>query len=487
MILCLPTCANDSKQLHDLLIWISQLGEQKSHDALIVVDSHTPWNDCNNCRKVAENIFREVRLLVVEHVEGWPKGPNALFRTAANYIANQWPQSFLWLEADAIPLKAGWLDAIAGEYQERGKKYLGCIYRQRGELPHIPKEIMSGVAVYHADTAKELPNIPESPNAWDMDCAEIFVRDGAHTKLIFHLWGEKGNPPRFATHPVPGTAIFSLDQIPKAAVVYHRNKDGSLIRQLRRRMGIRELSKVTASKLPLSFVVVLPFFTRDAQMALKNMQWQRQLGGSKDYDCLLAFEGDVNPLIIDQIQSAAQEAYRTVFLLRYPKCPIPGWPSGPNWAFQHTANYMQQLGRSWLWMETDMWPLVPHWLDSLQEEYGHCGKAFMGHVVKDFGHLQGTSIYPPDLPTRCPKAMTATNIAFDTVSKAEMLADCHPANELFGHIWGLHGDTPHHFTGIPIHFSTIEQVKKWVPQGAVTLHRCKDGSIVDRLREMHVA
>lgn len=477
MLVVLPCHSGDVKQLLELLRWIKDLGLLKNHNALIVADPQTAYHEVLACRKVSAEVFGEVRLVSSkESVSGWTAGANDLFRTACAYVNNMWPQPWVWLETDAIPLKSGWLDALEAEYAAQGRKYLGHIYDSNN--PMLPQRVMSGVAVYPGDAFAEIPWAIQSPRAFDVDYAGLFVEKGAHTALIHHLWGEPGNPPRFASKAIPGTAVFDLNSIPKEAVVWHRCKDGSLIRQLRKSLGISDGLKAGG------FVTVFPFYAKDAHLTLKGLTWMAQLQCCKKFDALLSFENGVPQPMVQEIRRTAGLAFKEVFMLEYPKAPIPGWPSGPNWAFQHTANYMQNAGRPWLWFETDMWALTPDWLEVLQEEYAGCGKAFMGHIVKDFGHLQGTSIYPADLPSRCPRVMSATDIAFDTVSKEEMLADCHKANELFGHAWGLHGGTPHHFAGTPIHFATAQQVEAWVPRGAVTFHRCKDGSIVDRLREM---
>lgn len=478
MLCVFPTFNGDIRNLIRLLEWINELGPCKEHDALIVADFSTQYSEIFQAKEIAQKSFREVRFTATgASVAGWPRGGNVLFHHAATYINDKWPQHFLWVEPDAIPIRAGWVDAIWSAYCDCKKPFMGHIY-DSGK-PNMPIRVMSGIAVYPSNAINVLPQFVNLPRAWDITSGDVMVAQGHHTPLIHHLWGEMGNPPKFADKNIPGTSTFSLEQIAPECVLWHRNKDGSLIKQLKKSHSPGNVF------IPKSnFVVVLPFFNRDASLALKNIQWQHDLGGCSKYEVVLSFESNVNPTILSQIEQIAHKTYAVVHRCKYGTSSRSNWPYGPNWAFQKTAAFMHQMQRSWLWNETDMFALSSNWLDVLQSEYMNCGKAFMGHVVKDFGHLQGTSIYPPDLPLRCPKVMSCSNIAFDTVSKHEMLSDCHAANNLFYHVWGLHGDQPHHFTGLPIHFSTIEQVKRWIPEGAVTMHRCKDGSIVDRLREM---
>ncbi len=69
------------------------------------------------------------------------------------------------------------------------------------------------------------------------------------------------------------------------AVVFHRNKDGSLIELLRRNM------KLSA---PGNFIVVLPFCNLDALQLLKNLDWMKRLGTPKSHDCLLSVDRGTN-------------------------------------------------------------------------------------------------------------------------------------------------------------------------------------------------
>lgn len=472
MLVVFPTFSGDLSHLLDLLNWIEHLGPCKAHKALIVADAGLGYQACLSAKSICDRVFESCHIIcTAKPVSGWPKGANHLFARAAIDIWKFRKEPWLWLEPDAIPLRAGWLDEIADSYTMCCKPYMGHIYNcsQSG----FPPRLMSAIAVYPPNAAIDIPLLPDSPRAFDVEAASVMVEKGFNTSLIYHKWGERNNPPTFRETSVPGTAVHSLADIPPEAVIFHRCKDGSLYRLLGRREPVS----------PKNFVVVLPFFDGDSRQMLRNVQWQAELGKTQ-WSCLVAYERKTNQAMVNSIINSAKRAYETVDVLDYPSAPRPKWPDGPNWAFQHVARKMQKEGTPWLWMESDMVALVPGWLDKLQDEYVNCGRAIMGSVVPHFGHLNGTSVYPADLPTRCPKVMSCTSVAFDTVAKSEMLIDSHDASHLMAHVWGLGGDgKPNPIAGVPITFRTDKQLDEWVPKGAVTFHRSKDGSLMDMLKK----
>jgi hypothetical protein len=128
------------------------------------------------------------------------------------------------------------------------------------------------------------------------------------------------------------------------------------------------------------------------------------------------------------------------------------------------------------WIEMDVVPLVPGWLDTLEAEYQKCGKAFMGTVYdKPFRHLNGSMVYAANFHKFNPFMMGANEIPFDIVR--------HELNLRNGH------DTPlmqrmlaDPNTNTPMTFPTVESLSV-LREGAVTFHGVKDGTLIDRLRE----
>ena len=143
------------------------------------------------------------------------------------------------------------------------------------------------------------------------------------------------------------------------------------------------------------------------------------------------------------------------------------------------------IQKPWFWMEPDLVPLRPGWLDILQEEYNRCGKDVMGSVVPGMGHVNGTSIYPPNLFTMCPMLFSTPNgqWAFDMVMHNEIAHSLHDASHLMQHAWTMSGSTlsPHGGGELPS-FMSPQSLGMLLPT-AVTFHRVKDTSLIQRLRE----
>lgn len=229
-------------------------------------------------------------------------------------------------------------------------------------------------------------------------------------------------------------------------------------------------------------VVVLNGCDRDAQMEIKKLQWIHELGGCKLFDCLIVLDAGMNRLIAQQLIAAAEVVFHTVKVWKYATPANGGWPLAANWAFQQAAYTMMEDGRAWFWHESDCIPLKEGWMEALAEEYWSCGKPMMGSIVAGRGHLNGTAIYPPDFPDISPTAMKSTVVAWDWEMRAETIHLSHDS-KLMAHVWGIEDGRPSPYTGTPASFQTQRHVDLWVPKEAVTFHRAKDGTLIDRLRE----
>jgi hypothetical protein len=239
----------DLHLLHDLLAWIHQLGKCPDHDAMIVADAGTPASHILGVKSLAEGIFRSARIVTnAEPVKGWIAGANSLFLTAAEE-ASKGDQPWLFLEPDSVPLCPGWLDTLEIHYRVKGKPYMGaCVPCDK---PGLPPRHMPGVSIYHPGAYAQLsPIIQNAPAlAFDMSIAATTVEFMAESELFQHLWGEFNNPPRFNQRGQPSSGVFTLGYLNPKAVLFHRNKDGSLIRLLRGRFGVTQSTFIQLGKL----------------------------------------------------------------------------------------------------------------------------------------------------------------------------------------------------------------------------------------------
>jgi len=228
--------------------------------------------------------------------------------------------------------------------------------------------------------------------------------------------------------------------------------------------------------------VALHFCTKDFSTMIDTLKWMASLHGTLESDALLVFPSDTSTKIVASVHDAAKAVFQTK--KHSYSCPArAGWPLGPNLAWQATARHMLTGHAPWLWLEADAIPIKADWLIQLEKVYAHCGKSFMGPIVPHMGHCNGVAIYPANSASRCPKAMAATNQAWDYLMREEMIHDCHDASDLMFHFWGLVNGRPHHQSGNAPHFSSINDVKRWIPESAVLMHRCKDRSLTKILNE----
>lgn len=483
MICVTAFCSKDVSLAKDLLEWIKLLGACKNHDALLVSDASVQWYEALHCLNLAREIFKNAELISTDKpLSGWPSSANAMFTVASQHLVGQ-GQPFFWLEPDCIPLRVGWLDEIEQEYKHSGKLYLGAFVRSnKAGLPGIS---LGGCAVYPPDAVNRLKSFCTGNKAWDVASAASVIPQAYDSKLIHWFWGQPNLAPTFVnikTRYSPVNA-FTLIHIRPEAAIFHRNKDGSLIRLLKQKYFPGQVKNDP-------ILVVLPFCNRDAVLMHKSLNWMIELGGCRDHDCMLSIDSDTLSRYKSDVQSVAAACFHSMLTHEYRCGSVKSWPQGANIAFRSIAHRMlsEQQHRSWLWLEPDAIPLVSGWLDRLQIEYEGCGKLFMGSVVPGMGHVNGTAIYPWDAANIIPRALSPSlpaHIAWDSAMKPEMIHLCHDAGHLMQHCWGIVSGQPHPCLGESPIFDAAWKYTAWVNPNAVLFHRNKDGSLIDCIRSFN--
>lgn len=483
MLVALGTHAGDSAEAKRLLLWISKLGERRTHCLLLVADAGTPFDEVMQLRELAEGMFREVRVTTnAQTVKGWPQGANSLFKTAATYVHEKWRQSWIWIESDCVPMRGGWLEKIEEEYQkysayqEVGMRFLGYIYEC--SQPFQPARLMSGIAVYPADAIKRLPDLPQSPRAWDVDGAEVMVRDGMNTALIYHRWGQPNLPPIFVAQKTPQSPVnaMTLEDIPQECVLFHRNKDGSLIRLLERKLFPHEFRE----KIAVCFNV----HAGDINLALLHSQWLRTMArGSKwNHRAIICHDPSAPAVSLNHFEQNLRHCFAEVDTCVYARPPVPQYPASANFAFQSVALHMNRQKSPWLWFEADAVALKPDWLEQLQSEYDRCGRSWMGPHVRGMQHANGVMIYPRDAAERMPNTMRCgAHQAFDMVAATDIMHDCHDCDHLFFHTWSILNGEWHPVGGGIVPSGVTPALAAKIPRSAVAIHRVKDQSLVQLL------
>lgn len=233
MIVALAFCAKNKDITVRLMHWLSELGWLDKHDCILGVHADT---DSSGVIDVAQRLFKRVKEFTIDDPETiYPFIANVMWKRCAYFIADindasKESQPWFWLEPDAVPLVPEWLDWIEAEYKRAGKPFL------LDKVVTPTSTHNSGTGVYPPrvrDYTHQLWNLSNVP--WDVFFANDFTPHTMHTTLIHDKFYAVWDDPKSGEPTFPDAA--SLAQIESGAVIFHRNKDGSLIARLRESRG----------------------------------------------------------------------------------------------------------------------------------------------------------------------------------------------------------------------------------------------------------
>ena len=482
MLAAFPFYAGDAHLLEDLLIWIRDLGGCNGHDAVLVADAAMPWDSVLLLRDLAKASFDSVDITTNEmHVDGWIPGSNSLWLAAAKY-AHTHVRPFWFHEPDCIPLKTGWLTALETAWKATCcQPYFGAVVNH--SLASQPNPYLEGCAIYHAHAFLALAPTFDMTRSWTLACAAETAKKAVNTPLVHHFWGQNKKPPTFSESKATSDPIntLTLDCICKEAVVFHRNKDCTLIRLLRARMRLPE-----KDHRPHELILVFPFCGRDGQLAIKTMDWIKELSDQNKMrrTCVLHFDASPDARTVAHIIKSAEDAFDRVFVSRY-KNPVPpyvGYPGACNWAFRHAVYYMRDhFSNSWLWLEPDAIPTQSDWLFAIEDEYARGGKPFMGTMFSNMGHLNGVAIYPNNTADYVPSALRAISEPWDMAMMSEVMPNAYCGNAFICHCRSVSNGRCVDVAGSAPVFNSIRDLGLVEP-GVRIFHPCKDGGLIKLLR-----
>ena len=231
----LPFCAADEHRFRQLLAWIAKLGRVNGMALVVVPSSHLVTAEVEDLLLRSFQGHEIIWTPFDLPKEGWPTGTCWSFLKAAEHCRRM--QYDFWLnEPDCIPLKPGWFEAIRAEYRACGKPYMGFIEPGTGDYPrHLTGNAAYHHSVFHHFRADKLGV------AWDIAMADVLTPLAHPTRLFHQEFGPLDHPPVFHT-------VDDLRRIPQEAVVFHRNKDGSLIRVLREQREMEQRRREDAKQ-----------------------------------------------------------------------------------------------------------------------------------------------------------------------------------------------------------------------------------------------
>lgn len=242
LLLTLPYCTKDVSLLKKCMEWMAELQPHYApHSCLLVADSSVPHDQKLELNSLAKGMFRyaeTINVAVPEAQQGWPLGPTLMFASAARQIEEAYRLPWLWFEPDAVPLKVGWLNQVAEEYEICAKRFMGTHIPSEGQKD-MPPIHLSGCSVYDVYTYSSLQPLLNTQKPFDIAIAGYTVPRSVHTPLMQHYWGTHELPPTFKAEvtPLDFKNALTLDFLKSDAVMFHRCKDGSLIDLLRQKLN----------------------------------------------------------------------------------------------------------------------------------------------------------------------------------------------------------------------------------------------------------
>lgn len=229
-------------------------------------------------------------------------------------------------------------------------------------------------------------------------------------------------------------------------------------------------------------IVVLPYCSKDLGLAIKLLDWIGTLdGGNKNPEVLLVSSQPVKPNEDEMVIASAKKGFNSVLMVKQPVADERGWPQSANALFRLAAEAMKQQRQPWLWLEPDATPTKAGWFRALDQEYARAKKPFMGAFHhRPIPHLNGVAVYPYDIWRVAPAMIRMNPQAFDCVSPHDcqaILKQSH-VTPLIQHEWSPHGfelDSP---------ARRFDKRLDGLRPDALIYHRCKDGSLIDCLRQL---
>lgn len=471
MLIAYSACQRDDSIAVSTLEWAFSLDGKLPYDCILSLAEGVAREPII---AAAEKLFRSVTILDSGAPETWPQGKNAAFQNVVRHIdRKKIKEPFFWWEPDAIPLKKGWIKAIEDEHALGGRPFTGYV--------HDALNSMECVAVYPHNFMEYSPINGMLCRAapWDRCCAPEIINQVHRANHLFQFVNDiDGFPPTFTDN---------LSLLRPDAVLFHKNKDGTLIEQLSKGSFKRTLATLFCrAKVERGepIVVIFPVSSKDVDQAIHHAKWLKQLGTKWPNKAVVAFDAECPSEKVTSFVTLLSDSFETVERLFYPTPPDKKYPAVANFVFARVAEYMARGTSPWLWMEADAVVLKRDWLSKIQDEYDAAGKRFMGPIIKEvgYGHANGSCVYPADTVTRIPNALKQTSIAWDYAAKSEMISDTHDASHIIAHLWGVVNGRASQTNGaVPPQNFTRESAKRLIPPSAVVMHRAKDNSLTDVL------
>jgi len=183
-------------------------------------------------------------------------------------------------------------------------------------------------------------------------------------------------------------------------------------------------------------LAVLSYCPKDEQQALRLALWIEELGGARGHRMLLLRDQRCTS---GEVETALWRSFDGVEVLPYVD-HFNAWPSSPSYCFALAARHIAATrNEPFCWLEPDVVPTRPGWLDAIADEYRSAGKPFLGDYVTVPNtdtppHCSGIAVYPSPLVEYAGMALIAGEHAWDIIASEQIVPQMH-RSELILHRW----------------------------------------------------
>lgn len=210
MRIILPVSKHDATQFQSLVQVMAKFGGL-NRQVITIVPTPSQIELAQGMAGILQPLCDELDILTYPDEptdDAWPQNPNAMWRFVANNMLSRPGRlPWFWMEADCLPIKAGWADKLDVAYTKAGEPFMGFVkptpqsFPDGTLAPFVDGDTtMLGCAIYHPDTARWgdddilirdlMPaKIGGTPEPWDVYLRWIFKKHGvAHTPMVGDYW-----------------------------------------------------------------------------------------------------------------------------------------------------------------------------------------------------------------------------------------------------------------------------------------------------------
>lgn len=198
MLLVLPISRFDFPRVAKLAEVFGKLGGLSEQEAL-VVSIEDNGDLAEEYAALLRPLFKKVGVKLFGGMcpTGWPMACNFYFAQTARYLEFErgLQEPWYFFEADTVPLRPGWFDALVTEYNQSGKPFMGVRQETLRRNPEtnvvvVEGHHMVGTGIYPPDLSNfSILYKAVGPDPWDVLCQWEIAPRMHPTELIQHNWG----------------------------------------------------------------------------------------------------------------------------------------------------------------------------------------------------------------------------------------------------------------------------------------------------------